>query len=438
MWNTLKGMFDLSPGVRWFVITEALLGIGIGMFQLVLNLHLLDMRLDEKQIGELTSVGALIMGLVSIPAGLLAGWAGRKNLLVIGIILMSFGYIGFGLGHSIPVFYAAQIVLTIGTTLLVTSEIQLLYHYSRSHKEEMRAFSLLFAIFTLFVGLGTLLGGYLPEWLGGDTSVYQRTMYVAAGMVFAGGVLRGILLPREPKPAVDKLLQPKPKPGSDLASEPGVKTGSETGSALAPEVLKRKRKLPSRTVWVLSLFTLMGGMAFGFTGPYLNVIVKFQLGWADTSVSLLLTAAGLFAFVGSMLMPVLLERLGINRSFHYVYLTNIILTALLFVTFPPFLFGAFILMRSGGFTLLTNMTDSQAMSCIGERERNLFAGMRTVFRSVGSAIASYATGIILAGKNYTLPFLLTALIIVVGYVFFLLLVRPLFQAQAKESQSYTT
>ncbi|MBP1991963.1 MFS transporter [Paenibacillus eucommiae] len=426
MWNTLRNMFEISPGVRWFVITEALLGIGTGMFQLVLNLHLIDMRLDEKQIGELTSVGALLMGLVSIPAGLLAGWAGRKKLLVIGVVLIGLSYMGFGLGHSIPVFYAAQIVLTIGTTLLVTSEIQLLYYYSRSQKEEIRAFSLYFAIFTLFVGVGTLLGGFMPKWLEGGTTIYQWTLYAAAGMMVTGGVLRGMLLPPEMKLGAEQ--QPGTVLHPDLQPDPGFIKN--------PEVQRNKRKMPGRAVWVLSLFTLLGGMAFGFTGPYMNMIVKFGFNWADTTVSLVLTGAGLFSFVGSMLMPILLERHGISKSFHYVYLTNIVLTVLLFMTFPPFLFGALILLRSGSFTLLTNMSDSQAMSCISQGERNLFAGMRTVFRSIGTAIASYATGIMLASKHYTLPFLFTAAIILVGYAFFLIWIRPLFLAQAKETRPY--
>ncbi|MBP1991949.1 hypothetical protein [Paenibacillus eucommiae] len=108
------------------------------------------------------------------------------------------------------------------------------------------------------------------------------------------------------------------------------------------------------------------------------------------------------------------------------------------MTFPPFLFGALILLRSGSFTLLTNMSDSQAMSCISQGERNLFAGMRTVFRSIGTAIASYATGILLASKHYTMPFLFTAAIILVGYAFFLIWVRPLFLAQVKEARPYLT
>ncbi|WP_240415430.1 MFS transporter [Paenibacillus periandrae] len=410
MWKTLKDMFDLSPGVRRFIATEASLGIGIGMFQLVLNLHLLDVKLNEEQIGELTSVGALFMGLISVPSGLLAGRISRKNALVIGLFLHASGYVGFGFGSTLPVFYASQLLMTLGITLLTTSEIQLLYHYSRSQKEEIRAFSLLFAIFTLFVGIGTLLGGYLPIWLGGHTSIYQGTIFAASVMLFAGCISRAMLLPKEPKS----------EPTAPAVS--AARANSRTGAWK-----------PSRMVWILGIFMLLNGLAFGFLAPYLNVIVKFRLGWADTSVSLLLTAAGVFTFIGSMLMPVLLERFSAKKAYFYVYAANFAFTALLVAAFPSFLFGALLLLRGGAFTLLTNMTVSQAMSCISEKERNLFAGMRTVFGSAGSAVSSYATGFILAGKNYSLPFLLTTVAIAAGFVYFLIWVRPLFQAKLEES-----
>ncbi|WP_409346990.1 MFS transporter [Paenibacillus sp. MBLB4367] len=417
MWNTAKAMLDFSPGVRRFIATEALLGLGVGIFQLVLNLHLLEMKLDEKQIGEITSVGALLMGLLSIPAGMMAGWAGRKNMFVLGMFLMGVGYAGFGLGETIPFFYASQLVLTLGLTLLVTSEIQLLYQYSRSQREETRAFSMLFAVFTLFVGVGTLLGGYLPKWLGGSTTVYQWTLFVAAIMHVLGALSRGLLLPSEPKP------------------ETAPQAAAAIGTAADTAVRARKSKLPSRSVWVLSVFTLLTGMAFGFTGPYLNVIVKFRLDWQDTTVSLLLMAAGFFTFAGSLIMPALLERAGVSKAFALAYAANIVLTLLLCMVFPVYIFCFVLLVRGGGFTLLTNMTESQAMSCIDERERNIFAGMRTVCRSVGTSVASYSAGVILAAKNYTTPFLLTAIVIAAGYLYFLVWVRPLFQAHAKQTET---
>ena len=65
--------------MRRFLISEAFYGIGIGLYTLVLNLHLLFRGLREDEIGALVSMGILIMGVLAIPVSLLANRTGRKT-----------------------------------------------------------------------------------------------------------------------------------------------------------------------------------------------------------------------------------------------------------------------------------------------------------------------------------------------------------------------
>ena len=94
-------------------------------------------------------------------------------------------------------------------------------------------------------------------------------------------------------------------------------------------------------------------------------------------------------------------------------------------------FIVFFLIRGGSFTMLSNLIDSQSMQAIKEEERNLFAGMRSVSRSVGSALASYIAAFILASKNFSLPFLLTGIVLIISYLFFLKYIYP----QLKEKET---
>lgn len=75
----IKDLLQLSTGVRRFLISEAFYGIGIGLYTLVLNLHLLFRGLREDEIGALVSMGILIMGVLAIPVSLLANRTGRKK-----------------------------------------------------------------------------------------------------------------------------------------------------------------------------------------------------------------------------------------------------------------------------------------------------------------------------------------------------------------------
>lgn len=79
MSDYFRGLLRLPSGVRRFLMTESLYGIGIGLYSLVLNLHLLSKGLKEDQVGALVSVGILIMGILAIPVSLLANRYGRKS-----------------------------------------------------------------------------------------------------------------------------------------------------------------------------------------------------------------------------------------------------------------------------------------------------------------------------------------------------------------------
>jgi DHA1 family multidrug resistance protein-like MFS transporter len=257
----------------------------------------------------------------------------------------------------------------------------------------------------LFTGIGTLIGGFLPKWIGGHTTIYQSSLLAAAAILLISAIIRAIWLPQEPE-----FIQ------TEIAKI------SKMDNSLAQKIPKR-----DASIWILSFFILLSGFAFGWIGNFINIIIKFRLQWSDEWVSLALTMNGIFLFAGSLCMPFIFTRWGITKSFISIYALNILSAFILYFVIPNPLFIGILFMRSGLFTLLNNMTESQSMSAITEQKRNLFAGMRSVFRSIGFAGSSYLTGVILMHKNYTLPFLWTGLIILLNFIFFWIWVRPLLE-----------
>lgn len=395
----IQEIMNLSKGVRRFILSESLLGISIGLYSMVFNLHLLEMGLTEVEIGEILSSGTLVMGIIAIPAALFANRFGRKKILTIGISLMAVGYLGIGLGVNYLTFFIFQIIYSIGITLLITSEIQLIYSYCSKRKEETIAFSLLFSMFTLFTGLGTLLGGVLPMWIGGYTTIYQSSILIASLLVFIVALIRGVLLPKEKIIIIKK--------------------------AISFNFRGIFNKFSNKALWLFSIYIFFIGMAYSFLNPYHNIIVKFRFDWSDLEVSLLLAVNGFFLFLGSFFLPILLDKIAFKKLYFLIYFVNILLSILLFFALPVSLFVTFFLIRGGSFTMLSNLVDSQSMQAINEEDRNLFAGMRSVTRSIGSALAAYLSGIILAAKNFSLPFLLSAILLIISYLFFIKWIYPI-------------
>jgi MFS transporter, DHA1 family, multidrug resistance protein len=401
---------DLSPGVRRFIATESLFGIGAGILALILNLHLLQLGFNEKEIGQITSLGALATGLLSLPAGLLIRVTGRKPMLVLGMAMTALSLVGFGTATSPIQVMSCQLVWSLGITAIVTSEIQLIFEYCREKQEETRAYSLLFAVFTLFTGFGTLLGGYLPNWIGGSTSVYQYSFFVAAACFALASLLRGVLLPR-----------------SGTASQIAANTAKKNLNS--GDAVKKKSY---SILFILCAIIFMSGVLFGLLNPYLNVILKYRFDWNDGAISLVLTLSGFFLFLGSLLVPYLLERSGIRKTFGLLFVCNALFAFLLALAVPAPIFSVLLLLRGGLFSMLSNLLDSEAMSAVPEADRNLFAGLRTIARSSGNAIAAYATGLILAASDYQLPFILTGVMLVLGYGLYLWSAQPILERRSAQ------
>ncbi|MEH7084461.1 MFS transporter [Neobacillus drentensis] len=403
----------LPSGVKRFLATESLYGLSIGMFTLILNLHLIEMGMTEKQIGLITSMGILVMGILAIPVSILAKKTGRKKLLVTGITSIAIGCSIFAFAEGFAFFFCAQFVVSMGLTLVETTEIQLLFHYSRSKREETQAYSFLFAVFTAFMGAGTLIGGFLPHWIELSERGYQNTLLATSILFLLLAFTRGSLLPTEQR------RKTVAREDQDQRIEgPEPKTFVETKSKLTRDV---KQKL-----LFFAVFALITGGAVSCLQPYLNLFIKFRFDFSNESVSMLLALNGLALFIGSVFSPALIDRFGVKKTFLYIYMVNIILCLLLFLNINSYIFSTLLLVRGGVFTMLTNLADSLSMSSFKDEERDLYAGMRAVFRSVGSALAAFLVGIILAGKNYTLPFILAGLLLLLGYAYFTYLIRPKF------------
>ncbi|UKS29726.1 MFS transporter [Paenibacillus sp. HWE-109] len=413
MWTYTVDIFrDLSPGVKRFIATESLFGIGVGILSLILNLHLLELGFSKGDVGRITSLGALTIGLASLPAGFIVKHVGRKTMLVTGMLLAFLSLTVFGFATSLGAVTAAQVIWSLAITAIVNTEIQLIFQYCRSKKEETSAYSLLFAVFTFFTGLGTWLGGYLPDWLHGQTSTYQSAFFVAGGCLALSGILRGLLLPSTHARV------------GDAGETRGVQGAKPSNQA--------KRGHAIYFLLLLSLLIFNSGFTYGLLSPFLNVILKFRFQMEDGNISGLLALSGFFFFIGSIAMPYIVERWGSRKTFVFLFLYNMVVVALMALAMPASLFAILLLIRGTGFTMLNNLMDSECMSAVAEEDRNLFAGMRTVSRSIGNTIASFWAGYILAGNHYSLPFVLTAIAMLAGYAVYAWFVQGMLDKRLRD------
>lgn len=403
-----RPLAELPRGVRRFVLSEALLGISLGLFSLVLNLHLLAAGMSEEAIGVLTALGTIVVGLSAIPIGLLARHWGRKKLFISGITLMGIGYILFGSTTHTTVFYMAQAIQSLGIALLITTEVQLLFSYAGKAHLETQSYSMMFAIFTLFSGVGTFLGGYIPLWLPTAGTPYQSALWMAGGGMLLLAVIRALLLPPETVSS-QKANTPRSDPSSRRLSP---KDGTSVFRFL------------SLSEWQLIGLVMLSGSVFAVITPFQNIILKLHFNAGDETISWVLTLAGFFLFIGSLSLPRVLSIFGQQKTYHLLFIANTLLLVLLALPLPLGIFTTFFLIRGGAFTMLNNLIESQTMSYVVEERRDSFAAFRSLFRAISSALASYLGGLLLEYGSPLLPFAVGALLIGLEWIYYRVLAAP--------------
>jgi len=381
----LRSLASLPPGVRRFLLGEPLLGLGVGLIAMVLNLHLLALGYDEATIGRVTSFSTLVMGAASLPAIVLCRRWGRRAVLLVGLTLMSGGTAATAAVRELLPLALAQAVYGIGLALLLTAEVPLLYGYCTDGHARMRAFSMMFVAYTPFTALGTYLGGALAGTLPGSTP-YQAELWVAAGAMALCTLTRACLLPSAPH------------------------RGDEIGAL-------RAARLP-RPVWVFTGFSILSGLLYALVTPLANLIVGAQLGGDDTATATLLAVHALASSLSALLAPYLLERWGTFRTAGRLFALNALVAAVLAVSLPVPLFVLLFLIRGSLFTLLANVTDGQILQAVPDAQRDLLAGLRNIARNVGAAMGTWATGEALYHELATVPFALTAAATLMAWAYF--------------------
>jgi DHA1 family multidrug resistance protein-like MFS transporter len=416
MWEYLRELTRLPKGVRHFLYSEPLLGISFGMFAFMLNYHFLGRGLSEVEIGELTSLHMIVMGASAIPFGLLSDRSSRKMILVAGLYLIGISFFFLGIGDTYTTLLWGQVLNALGISLMVSAEIPLLYSYCKQRKEETQTYNMMFAIFTLFTGFGTLLGGWLPKVLPQGGTLYETSIYAMGALVLIIGTIR-LFLPPENRVSSSRGKGDSQKDSSSVILPSPKPTPASSRLSLVLFWRKGWERMPSRNVFIYTGFSFFAGGTFGFLVPYYNVIAKFRMNWPDEWVSLLLTVNGFMMFLVSFFTPLLLDRWGLRKASMVLLGFSALFSLALAASLPAIGFVVIFLLRNGVYLAGINLLEGQSLQATNNEERGLHAGLRSVARSVSSTGAAYAAGFMLELNNYMLPFLLTGILLLFSFFY---------------------
>jgi predicted MFS family arabinose efflux permease len=169
---------------------------------------------------------------------------------------------------------------------------------------------------------------------------------------------------------------------------------------------------PSSTVLKFTLTSVTFGVASGMIVPYFNIYFMNVLNMGVLEIGLTSAVAGLFMIVGFTIIPVLTSRIGKVRS---AAATKLLTTPFLLLM----AISTNMAVAASGYIVymfLINMagpaTTSFQMEQIPHREQGYAVGLMSTGNCLAVAASSLASGILISGGNYLVPFIMTC----AGYV----------------------
>jgi predicted MFS family arabinose efflux permease len=176
----------------------------------------------------------------------------------------------------------------------------------------------------------------------------------------------------------------------------------------------RKRKAfslkelrPSGLVLKFTLTSLTFGVASGMIVPYFNIYFMKVINMGVLEIGLTSAAAGAVMLVGFIVTPYLTSKIGKVRSaVASKILAAPFLVLMVFTTDFMLVAGAYV-----AYMFLINMagpaTTSFQMEQIRPHEQGYAVGLMSTGSCLAVSASSFISGVLIAGGNYLVPFLLT-------------------------------
>jgi MFS family permease len=290
--NTLR---LLNRSGHMLLLSHFFIGMGyLGIYVVLFNLYLARLGYGTEFIGLVNGLAVLTYALLCVPAGLLGKQWGTRRSVMLGSVL---GGIGFGLvplAEFVPSTWQSAWILVIYSLAWGCAALYLVNHtpfLMGAAEEQARnhVFSLLIALMATATFLGSLLGGILPGTFAFLTGFSTATPEVYRNSLFVAAAIMAL--------AVPVLLR---------TQEVEYRQQSPTEKVSAPA--------PYGFMLAMGLIILLRTSTEGAGKTFFNVYLDVDLQVPTVTIGTIMAFGQLLAIPGALLMPLMAERWGRERT----------------------------------------------------------------------------------------------------------------------------
>lgn len=366
MRHYIKSIIQLPTAVKWFLLTEMIYGLSIGIWSVNLNFHLKACSLNDLGIGNLLAFGSIATAIISVFAGSLCDRIGFHPSMMFGCMMKGCGMIIIALAPSIPTLYIGLLITSLGDAFVLSCEFPFLLGLVETELRDM-VYNLLICSFLFGMFFGNILGGYLPGWSSGMKDTYLAAVLIS-GILFVLLSFARSFLPRKKIEYVVKKL--------------------------SLSLLKDKMTMS------FLLYGVLVSIAYNTLASMLNIIFRDSLHLKDSSVGVFFSISTIVMFISAFLVPVIAKRLKSGKTAILFMAVNIpVLLAMSVAGVHMFIF--LWILYSSCRMMIPGTVDCRMLQAIPQDMQGSYSGLRIFANSLGTAAGASLAGLILEYSNYS-------------------------------------
>lgn len=397
--KTLDTIKTFPRSIHILVVGEAISALAMGIFNFLQILYYNFIGLSPEAIGLIFSIGSLF-GLAGFFIGPFIKIFGRKNLLCLGVGILSIG-IGINVIFTrFIILLLGQIIISVGTSLIQVTELQLLYSYTSGCKE-CCAYSYKYSASLIANAIGILIAGNMDRIPYFMQHGYRKLFLGSFIMLFSTALARYIFLPKD------------------------VTVDAENGEVkklLSLSIGAIKQDLSIRRFAIL-LF--LATLSFAGVGPYNNLILKLAFDLRNSTISYISFGLTILSMIGIVLMPTIVERLGVEKFNLIIFAGAITCCSLLSLIENTNIFIGILIIRCIFAFMIASSLESLMMSNIALDRRDVFASVKMLVNGIAVALGNFLGGYILNNFGYKSNYIYGAVLLIMAVTFFYTRVRKL-------------
>jgi MFS family permease len=383
----------LTPDGRLLFATRTVRLLAYGALSVVLALYLAQLGFSDYQIGLMLTCTLVGDAVISLGIATMADRLGRRRMLFVGAGLMILAGLVFALTHHVLILTLAATFGTISPSggdmgpFLAIEQAALPQTAPDTHRTQVFAWFNLSASFAK--ALGALSGGALVQVLawGGFTPITQYRTIVLS-YVLLGAVIIGL---------ISRL-------SAAIEADTPHQTDTVVSFARARQTflgLHRSRRVVVKLSALFMLDSFGGGLVVQTLMAYWFAV---RFGLEPAWLGGIFFGANLCAGLSALVAARLAARWGLLNTMVWTHIpSNILLMLVPLMPTAPLAIGV-LLGRFSISQMDVPTRQSYIMAVVDADERSAAAGITSVARTLGSALAPLLTGAMLSASLLSLPF----------------------------------